>query len=108
MRETEVLFTTKLPDWLVACLRIALLGEIYPAIRAIAIGYHDSGLILIQYYLDREPTDFDLRKYRSCCYKSSCTGRKRTAYQKIDIQYLLGTGAKRDLELLSRFMYSKR
>ena len=56
----QVLFAAQLPDWLVACFRIALLGEIYPNIRAIAVGYHDSGFVLIRYYLHHQPTDFDL------------------------------------------------
>ncbi|UAN04559.1 colicin [Achromobacter mucicolens] len=54
-----MLFTSQLPDWLLACFRIALLGEIYPNIRAIAIGYHEGGFVLIRFYLDRQPIDYD-------------------------------------------------
>ena len=48
-----------LPDWLVLCVWRALIGEIYPAIRAIAISLSDDRKLLIRYYLDRPPTDFD-------------------------------------------------
>lgn len=49
----------KIPDWLIHCIRIALLGEIYPQIRAIAVRYTLDKTLLIRYYLDREPTEMD-------------------------------------------------
>lgn len=48
-----------LADWLVLCVWRALLGEIYPEIRAIAISFTKDKVLLIRYYIDREPTDFD-------------------------------------------------
>ena len=36
------------PDWLVLCVWRALIGEIYPAIRAIAISLSDDGTLLIR------------------------------------------------------------
>lgn len=48
-----------LSDWLVLCVWRALIGEIYPAIRAIALSLADDRTLLICYYLDRQPTDFD-------------------------------------------------
>lgn len=55
----KMLFAARLPHWLIARFRIALLGEIYPNIRAIAVGYHEGGFVLIRYYLDRQPIDYD-------------------------------------------------
>ena len=37
----------------------ALLGMIYPSVRAIAIGHEDMNLLKIIYYLDREPNELD-------------------------------------------------
>ena len=37
----------------------ALVSEIYPEIRAIAIKFSESRELLLRYYLDREPTEFD-------------------------------------------------
>lgn len=37
----------------------ALWGMVYPAIRAIAIGYEDTKKFKIVYYLDREPNEDD-------------------------------------------------
>lgn len=49
----------RLPDWLYSSFNIVLASEIYPKIRAIAVRYKNKDEILIRYYLDRKPTDFD-------------------------------------------------
>ncbi len=50
----------QIPDWLCDYLRIAFLGEIYSNIRAIAIACNNKeDEIVIRYYLDREPSDYD-------------------------------------------------
>ncbi|BDR54545.1 hypothetical protein KIMH_06560 [Bombiscardovia apis] len=38
---------SNLPDWLIICVWRALLGEIYPNIRAIALKYSQDSKILI-------------------------------------------------------------
>ncbi len=102
------MFSTQLPDWLVGCFRIALLGEIYPAIRAIAVGYNDCGVVLIRYYLDREPEDFDLESLDVVATNLDALGGKITEIQKIDIENVYALGSKRSMEPLSGFVYSRR
>ena len=89
-------------------IRIALLGEIYTNIRAIAVGYHDSGFVLIRYYLDRQPTDFDLESLEVVATNLDALGGKEQAINKIDIQCVHAAGAKRDLDPISGFVYSRR
>jgi len=103
-----MLFSAQLPDWLVACFRVALLGEIYPDIRAIAVGYHESGVICIRYYLDRQPTDFDLESLEVVATNLDAMGGKAQALRKIDIQCEYAVGPSRKLEPLSGFVYAKR
>jgi len=49
----------KLPHWLHRCLCAALIGEIYPEIRVIAVRFSEDNELLVRYYLDREPTEDD-------------------------------------------------
>lgn len=101
-------FLDHLPDWLIACFRIALLGEIYVNIRAIAVGYDGEGRILIRYYLDREPTDFDFESIEIVAVNFDALGGKEREIKTIDVECICAASATRDLDQLSGFMYLRR
>ncbi|WP_175234150.1 colicin [Achromobacter mucicolens] len=103
-----MLFTSQLPDWLIACFRIALLGEIYPNIRAIAVGYHEGGFVLIRYYLDRQPIDYDFESIEVVATNLDALGGKKRDINKIDVQCVYADGIQGALEALSGFIYSRR
>lgn len=48
-----------LPDWLRLWFQSALISEVYPQIRAIAVAYSETNELTVRYYLDRTPSDFD-------------------------------------------------
>lgn len=108
MQGIKMLFTSQLPDWLVACFRIALLGEIYPNIRAIAVGYHEGGFVLIRYYLDRQPIDYDFESIEVVATNLDALGGKKRDINKIDVQCVYADGIQGALEALSGFIYSRR
>ena len=49
----------EIPQWLRLCFQSALIGEIYPEIRAIAVEFTEEKKLTVRYYLSREPTEGD-------------------------------------------------
>lgn len=96
-----------LPDWLVLCVWRALIGEIYPAIRAIAISLSDDGVLLIRYYLDRSPTDFDWESLEVVATNISASiGQEKISHVDLDCKFVLGSIGR--LECLDGFIYCRR
>lgn len=101
-------FVDRLPHWIISLFRIALLGEIYPDIRAIAVGYSDDGDLLVRYYLDREPTEFDRESVEIVAINFDALGGKEQPIGKIDVQCIYSLEPKSRLDPLSGFLYSRR
>lgn len=101
-------FIDHLPDWLIACFRIALLGEIYLNIRAVAVGYDGEGSVLIRYYLDRDPTDFDFESIEIVAVNLDSLGGKEQEVKKIDVECVCSASAMSNLDPLSGFIFSRR
>lgn len=96
-----------LPDWLVLCAWRALIGEIYPAIRAIAISLSDDGVLLIRYCLDRSPTDFDWESLEVVATNISASiGQDKISHVDLDCKLVLGSIE--CLECLDGFIYCRR
>jgi len=96
-----------LPDWLVLCVWRALIGEIYPAIRAIALSLTDDQILLICYYLDRQPTDFDLESLEVVATNISASiGQEKIS--KIDLECKFASGPIGRLECLEGFVFCRR
>jgi hypothetical protein len=96
-----------LPDWLISCFRVALLGEIYPQIRAIAISYSKDKELMLRYYLDRNPTEFDNESIEVVATNLDAT-IPAGSLTKLDVECVYSTKSLRDIDPLDGFVYSRR
>ncbi|MEY9533998.1 hypothetical protein [Sinorhizobium fredii] len=96
-----------LPDWLILHVWRSLLGEIYPSIRAIAIGWSNNATLIIRYYLDRQPNAFDQESLEVVATNiTASVGPEFVEHIEIDFQFQkcpLG-----ELDPLSGFVYCRR
>ena len=96
-----------LPDWLIVTLCRALLGEIYPSIRCIAIKYTEEKVLFIRYYLDRTPTDMD---YESIEIVSTNISSEigLDLIKEIEIDCQSSSSPIRKIDPLDGFIYGRR
>ena len=95
------------PDWLVLCVWRALIGEIYPTIRAVANSLSDNGKLRIIYYLDRPPTEFDWESLEVVATNISASiDREKISHVDLDCKFLLGSIGR--LDCLDGFIYCRR
>jgi len=97
----------KLPDWIISCFRTALLGEIYPSIRGIAVKYVKNKKLLIRYYLDREPLDFDYESIEVVATNLDSTISSDSVID-IELECVYSNKALNCLESLDGFIYARR
>jgi hypothetical protein len=87
--------------------RVALLGEIYPAIRVIAVKLDDEKNLTMRWYLDREPNDDD-RENMEIVAVNFGWGPPEMNFKKLDLECVWGKGFKRDLDVLDGAIYSRK
>ena len=97
----------RLPDWLIMCVWRALLGEVYPSIRAIAIALSKNRTLTIRYYMDRVPTDMDRESVEVVATNISASiGLDTIANIEVDCQYIIAPIGM--LDCLDGFIYCRR
>lgn len=96
-----------LPDCLILCVWRALIGEIYPEIRAIAISLTDDRTLFICYYLDRPPTDFDWESLEVVSTNISASIGQDKILQ-IDLECKFDLSPIGSLEHFEGFVYCRR
>jgi len=97
----------KLQDWIVSCFRVALLGEIYPSIRSIAVRYKNNKDLIIRYYLDREPTDFDYESIEVVATNLDSTSPSGLV-KKLETECVFSDKEINSLDALDGFVYARR
>lgn len=96
-----------LPDWLVLGVWRSLLGEIYPAIRAVAVSSANDRTLRICYYLDRQPTDFDWESLEVVATNFSASiGQEKVSHIDLDCKFSMGPIG--HLDYLDGFIYCRR
>lgn len=96
-----------LPDWLILCVWRALLGEIYPSIRAIPLGLSTDRTLTIRYYLDRIPIELDEESLEVLATNISASiGLEKIS--KIEIESQFSMDPIRMLDDLDGFVYCRR
>lgn len=97
-----------LPDWLVLSFNRALLGEVYPQIRSIALEFSSrKKSLLIRYYLDRQPTEFDYESI-SVVETQLGAGLSGEYYSECDLQCVFSQEPMGKLDSLDGFIYARR
>ena len=97
----------RLPDWLIVCLWRALLGEIYPSIRAIAVALSENRTLMIRYYMDRAPSEIDYESMETVATNISASiGLDAISHIDLNCQY--ATAPFGDLDYLDGFIYCRR
>lgn len=97
----------KLEDWLVGCFRVALLGEIYPEIRAIAVSFNENRVLLIRYYLDRIPVEFDNESIEVVATNLDATMPEGTLHH-INVECIFFDDVVNQMDALDGFVYARR
>lgn len=97
----------EMPDWLVLTVWRALLGELYPCIRAVAVSLSEDRVLVIRYYLDREPSEFDWESLEVVATNiAASTGRNRVERVELDCKFEPGSIG--SLDPLNGFIYCRR
>jgi len=98
----------KLPEWLRLWFQQALLGEIYPAIRAIAVGFTDSRAITFRVYFDREPTDDDRENMSCVLTEIFANTSSNVEITGVTEEYLFSDKPLGQLDVLDGLVYARR
>lgn len=97
-----------LPGWLRLWFQRALLGEIYPAIRAIAVSFSESRALVVRIYLDREPTQED-RERAACVMTEILANTSGNDEIRSAEEECLHSGTRLcELDPLDGFVYARR
>ncbi|MCO6180927.1 colicin [Ciceribacter sp. RN22] len=97
-----------LPDSLKIWLQEALITEIYPQIRAIAVKYSEGHEITVRYYLDREPTEFDYDSISMVVAELLSKTSSSKDISAVAEECIFSQCRQADLERLDGFVYARR
>lgn len=98
----------KLPNWLILWVWQALIGEIYPEIRAIALRFDSGKNLLIRYYIDREPTENDFESIECVMTNILAHTSSNNDIKSIQDEVIFSVEKMSDLNILDGLVYARR
>lgn len=98
----------KIPDWLYIWTVKALLGEIYPSIRAIAVGFDENALLVLRYYLDREVKESDYESIDKVITNILANTSSNDEIKNVKDEIYFDLRPFKDLEPLNGFIYLRK
>lgn len=97
-----------LPGWLVFWVWQALIGEIYPEVRAIALRYDADKNLLIRYYLEREPTDDDFENIECVITNILAHTSSNEDIKSVKEEAIFSNEKMKDLDVLDSLVYARK
>ncbi len=97
-----------LPNWLRLWFQSVLIGEIYPEIRAIVAGYSKRNELLVRYYLDREPIEYDYDSISMVTDELSAHTSNASQFTKIDTECIYSNEHISLIDILDGVVYARR
>lgn len=98
----------QIPNWLFLWVWRALLGEVYPAIRAIAIAFSEDSVLRVRMYLDRPPEDYDFESLATILTSILANASSNIEISKILDECVFSDKPISQLEPLGGFIYARR
>ena len=97
-----------IPEWLLLWTTKALLGEIYPSIRAIAVGFNEERLLTLRYYLDREVEESDYENIDEVITNILANTSSNDDIKEVKDEIFFNLAPFKDLEPLNGFIYMRK
>ncbi len=99
----------KVPDWLRLRVWYALLGEVGPEMRLIALRWNDIGSLFLRFYIDREPLSEDFETVQDIAINIDTEGTgSLEQVEKIETEILFDLRPMSELDILDGAVYARR
>jgi len=97
-----------IPTWLYMWITGALITEIYPEIRLIAVKFTKNNELLLRYYLDRKPTEYDYESIEMVKDEITANTSSSLDITKIETECIYSTLLQNKLDVLDECVYARR
>ena len=97
-----------IPAWLYIWISQALVGEIYPEVRAIVVKFGNDNKLLLRCYFDREPTEDDFENFDSVLSEVYAQTSSDAEISDLQCETVYSEAPFKDLDFLDGCVYARR